>query len=454
MKSTEQKVLRFIKENELLLSGEKVLVALSGGPDSVFLLHFLHKFKNKFKIKIGAAHINHLLRGKDSERDEQFCNAICEELAIPFFLLRKDVKAYSKKNKISIEAAGRKIRYDFFEKVSKENGYDKIVTAHNADDNAETVLLNLVKGAGIKGIAGIPVKRKIIVRPILSLTKKEILDYLEVNKFEYRIDESNLSNDFERNYLRNEVIPLIKKNLNPSFTNASLNTSLNLQRLNSWIVEVLGEFKSHIKVEKNKNISIPLEFIKKSNAFIASNSIKEIVDELFSVKLESSDLKKIFLLEKKESGKSEELSENLIALKERNEISILKKSTSKKADAKRLSVGSKFKIGGKVFSIVGVKKDEVRINKNKNEEYISADKIKDGFILRRWEAGDKFYPIGMKGTKKISDYLNDIKINSYEKQEMLVLENGSKIVWVVGKRLDDRFKLTPKSKKVLRLCLK
>jgi len=286
MKATEQKVLRFIKENELLFSGEKILVALSGGPDSVFLLHLLNKYKKKFKIELGAVHINHLLRGTDSERDELFCKIICAELSIPFYLLRTDVKTFAKKSKTSLEVAGRKIRYEFFDKTAKANKYDKIVTAHNADDNAETVLLNLIKGTGIKGIAGIPVRRNNIVRPILSLTKKEILDYLDENKFEYRIDESNLSNDFERNFLRNEVIPLIRKNINPSFSNSVLNTSLNLQRLNAGFAEIVGELQSGIKVKRNKSVSIPIEFIHKGKDFIISYTIKEIVDENFSVKLE------------------------------------------------------------------------------------------------------------------------------------------------------------------------
>lgn len=454
MKATEQKVLRFIKENELLLSGEKVLVALSGGPDSVFLLHFLNKFKKKFKIEIGAAHINHLLRGKDSERDEQFCKAICDELSIPIYVHCQNIKVYSKKNKISLEAAGRKIRYNFFEKISKVNGYDKIVTAHNADDNTETVLLNLIKGTGLKGISGIPVKRNNIVRPILSLSKKEILDYLEKNKFEYRIDESNLSNDFERNFLRNEIVPLLQKNLNPSLSNSVLNTSLNLQRLNLWISEIVNDFKSNVSVKHKKSVSIPAELIKKSNEFITSYSIKEIIDENFLTKLESGDVKKILSLVKKQSGKSEELSENLIAQKERNEIIVKKKYISKKNDINKLIIGSSLKLDGKTFSIVEVDIDKIKINNNKNEEYISAEKLDKDFIIRRWKTGDKFFPIGMQGTKKISDYLNDLKINSFEKAEQLILENRGRIVWVIGKRLDDRFKLTSKTKKVLKLCLK
>ncbi|MEO8232676.1 MAG: tRNA lysidine(34) synthetase TilS [Ignavibacteriota bacterium] len=454
MKATEQKVLRFIKENDLLLQGEKILVALSGGPDSVFLLHFLNKFKKKFRIEISAAHINHLLRGKDSERDEQFCNAICDELSIPIYIHSQNVKTYSKKNKISLEAAGRKIRYNFFEKISKVNGYNKIVTAHNADDNTETVLLNLIKGTGLKGISGIPVKRNNIVRPILSLSKKEILNYLEQNRFEYRIDKSNLSNDFERNFLRNEIVPFIIKNLNPSLSNSVLNTSLNLQRLNLWISEIANDFKSNVSVKQKKSVSIPAELIKKSNEFIASYSIKEIIDENFSAKLESSDLKKILSLVKKQSGKSEELSENLIAQKERNEIIVKEKSISKNSDIKKLIIGSSLKLDGKTFSIVEVDIDKIKINNNKNEEYISAQKLNKDFIIRKWKTGDKFYPIGMQGTKKISDYLNDIKINSFEKSEQMVLENRGRIVWVIGKRLDNRFKLTSKTKKALKLCLK
>ena len=454
MKAIEQKVLRFIKENELLSSGEKVLIALSGGPDSVFLLHFLNKFRKKFKIDIGAAHINHRLRGKDSERDEFFCKAICDELSVPFYLLRKNIKSYSKQNKISLETAGRNIRYEFFEKISSENKYDKIATAHNADDNAETVLLNLIKGTGIKGIAGIPVRRNSIVRPILSLSKNEILHYLDENQFEYRIDESNFSNDFERNFLRNEVIPLIQKNINPSFSNSALNTSLNLQRLNSGLAEIVSGLKSDIKVIRNKSVKIPIEFIEKGIDFIVSYTIKEIIDKNFSVKLQSNDLKKVFILLKKHSGRSEELSENLIALKERYHITIQKKSALKNPNEKKISVAGELKIARKTFSISVVTKSEVKIVESKNTEFISADEVSNDFIVRAWTEGDKFFPIGMRGGKKISDYLNDIKINSFEKKDQLVLENSGSIVWVIGKRLDDRFKITPNTKKVLKLCLK
>jgi len=454
MKATEQKVLRFIKENELLLAGEKILIALSGGPDSVFLLHFLNKFKNKYKIKIGAAHINHLLRDNDSQRDELFCKTVCEELSIPFYVLRKDIKTYSKKNKYSLEVGGRIIRYEFFENISYTYGYDKIATAHNADDNVETVLINLIKGTGLKGIAGIPVKRKNIIRPILSLTKKEILEYLEENTFEYRIDESNLSNEFERSFLRNEVIPLIHKNIHPALSQTVLNTSLNLQRLNYGIEGLADKLKSDIKAIKNKRVSIPIDLINREDKFIISYLLKEIIDVNFQVKSESNDLKKIFSLNKKQSGKSEELTGNLVAFKDRNEIVIRRTTSSKKTDNIKIKIGEKIKTGDKSLSITKVEHKDVKIGKSRNEEFISAENISGSFTIRVWKEGDKFYPIGMQGTKKLSDYLNDIKINTFEKKDQLVLVNNGKIVWVIGQRLDDRFKLTSNTKKVLKLCLK
>lgn len=453
MNATEQKVIRFISENNLILSGDRILIGLSGGPDSVFLLHFLNKFQKKFRIEIGAAHVNHLLRGKESDRDELFCKTICREISIPFFSIRKKVKSYSLKHKISLEAAGRKVRYDFFEKISNQHRYNKIATAHNADDNTETVLLNLIKGAGLKGISGIPIKRKNIIRPILVLSKNEILNYLENNLFEYRTDSSNLSNEYERNFLRNEIIPLIQKNINPAITNSVLNTSINLQRLNAGLSEISANLKSKIKVIPGVKVSIPVGFIVDENEFISSYLIKEIVDENFSVKFESNDIKKILLLVNKTSGKSEELSDKLVGYRERDKIIIKKKSGESTHDNKIISVGDKIKINGRVFSILKYKFEKVQLSSSKNIEYISADKLKDNFIIRNWRKGDKFYPIGMKGSKKVSDYLNDIKVNSFEKKEQLVLENDGRIVWIIGQRLDDRFKLKSNSKKVLKLCL-
>jgi tRNA(Ile)-lysidine synthase len=453
MKATEQKVIRFIKENNLISEGDRVLIALSGGPDSVFLLHFFNKFKSKYKIVLGAVHINHLLRGNDSDRDEIFCKAICNELDIPIYTVKANVKLYAKRNKYSLEIAGRKIRYDFFEKILSTQKYSKIATAHNADDNAETVLLNLIKGTGINGISGIPVKRDKIIRPILCLSKKEILEYLEDNKFEYRIDESNLSNEYERNFLRNDVIPLIQKNLNPSFEENILNSSLNFQRLNLFLEKILLQLKSDIEIKKNKFLALPVKHFETVDEFLISQLLKTLIDKNFNLQCNSDDLKKIFLIKNKQAGKSEELTNNLLVLKERDKIIITKRKSGKKNADKLIQIGKSIKVNDKNLSINQVIKSKVKISKNKNIEFISGDNINDVFTIRTWQNGDKFYPIGMKGTKKLSDYLNEIKIDSFQKKNQLVLINNGKIVWIMGHRLDDRFKITSQTKRILKLCL-
>jgi tRNA(Ile)-lysidine synthase len=220
------------------------------------------------------------------------------------------------------------------------------------------------------------------------------------------------------------------------------------------LTERVSGFKSIVKIKHNKSVSIPIEFIKKENGFINSFAIKEIIEKNFSVKLESNDLKKIFLLVKKQSGKSEELSSKLIVMNERDAIIIKRKSQSVKYNKKKLSIGSEVKVDNKKLSIIEVKRNEVKIGKSNSIEFISADGLSKNFIVRHWKSGDKFFPIGMKGSKKISDYLNDIKISSSTKREQWILENNGRIAWVIGKRLDERFKVTSNTKKVLKLCLK
>ena len=375
-------------------------------------------------------------------------------MIIPFYSLKKNIPAYSKKNKISLEVAGRKIRYEYFGKISALYNYNRIATAHISDDNAETVLLNLIKGAGVKGIAGIPVNRNNIIRPMLCLTKKEILEYLDLNRFEYRIDESNLTNQYERNFLRNEVIPLIIKNVNPAFSKVVLNTSLNLQNLNSALDVLTNKIKAEIVIVKNKNVSLPESIFKDNDEFLISYTLKDVIDRNFSVKTEYKDLRKLFKLVKKQSGKTEELTGNLIAIRERDKIYIKKNLPLKEINTLKVKIGESINIGENKFSITECFQDVIKMKKIKNEEFISADKINNQFTIRKWQNGDRFFPIGMKGSKKVSDFLNDIKINSFEKKDQLVLVNKDKIVWVMGKRLDERFKITSNTKKVLKLCLK
>jgi len=219
-KTTEQKAIKFIRFKNLIEPGDKILVALSGGADSVFLLHFLNKFQKLFKISIAAAHINHSLRGKEANSDQIFSQQLCKGLGIPFFTSRVYVKSFAKRNGLSIEEAARNLRYSSLNKIAKKIKANKIATAHNIDDNAETVLFNLSRGTGISGMAGIPYRRQNIIRPILTLGKFEIIEYLNKKNISFKTDSTNSDDSFKRNFLRNQIIPSIRKNINPAFADS------------------------------------------------------------------------------------------------------------------------------------------------------------------------------------------------------------------------------------------
>lgn len=451
MNSTEQKVIRFINSHSLIKAGERILVALSGGPDSVFLLHFLKKYQKKFGIELGAFHLNHSLR-KSADKEQKFCSELCEKLSIPFYSEKVEVKSFAKKNKISVEEAGRNLRYKFLIEIAKKNNFNIIATAHNADDNAETVLLNLVKGTGIKGISGIRIKRENIIRPVLCLRKKHIVNYLEGNRIKFVIDESNLSEKYERNFLRLEVIPIIEKKLNPQFVNSVLATSVNLQSFNKYLERMITKLENKYVEESNNEIRIKTLLFEKEEELIQSEIIRKVLSEKFDLSAEQRDVKKILSLKNKQVGKIELFSKKIKAIKERDSVLIFFECDSLEKQI-HIKVGEVKKINSKKISISKVKYQEVKLITDKNIEYIDGDLTGNSFILRKWRNGDKFYPIGMKGIKKVSDYLNDIKIGAKEKRNHYVLLSKNRIVWVLGKRLDERFKLKPQTKNIYKLEL-
>lgn len=451
MKSTEQKVIKFINSHSLLRMNDRVLVALSGGPDSVFLLHFLKKYQKKFKIELAAFHLNHLIR-KSADKEQEFCAKLCKKLSIPFYAENFDVKSFAVKNKISVEEAGRKIRYDCLSKYALKFNFNLIATAHNADDNAETVLLNLTKGTGIKGIAGIPVKRDNIVRPVLCLRKNEILDFLKKNKIKFIIDESNLSEKYERNFLRLKIIPLIENKLNPQFVNSVLTTSANLQSFNSYLNKFLAEIEKKYVVETNDDVRIKRNLFTEQENFIQTEILRKVLKVKFEFNTSQKDIQKIISLSDKQVGSFETFKQKLKALRERNSITIFtERSLPEKSIPIKVGQSKEFDSGK--IKISQVNERDVKLTPDKNVEFVDGELTGESFLIRKWKDGDKFHPIGMKGTKKISDYLNDIKVEAKEKRNQYVLLSKNRIVWIVGKRLDDRYKLKTETKTIYKLEL-
>lgn len=453
MKKTEQKVIKFIDQFKLINKGDKLLVAFSGGPDSVFALQLLNKFKKKYKIDLLALHFNHCLRGKESDDEEKFAMEFCDRLNIPFISQKLDVKNFSKKNKLSIEEAARLLRYKNLVKIAFKTGCSKIVTAHNQSDNTETILLNLLSGTGLSGLSGIPIRRDNIIRPMLCLSKQEIVDYLKKEKINSCTDSSNLNDDFRRNYLRNQIIPLIKVKLNPKIDEAVFRSSQNLStalQLNEILVEyLLSEFVT----QKKNAINIKTKIGDLFGGEIPGEVLRTILKRNFEHALDYDDFLKINALVTKQKGKHIQLSYNLAALRESECIRIekIQKASNNKFDIK---IGEIVATGSQKICFEPAEIKDVKFNKRGKVEFISADNLGEKFILRVWNPGDKFKPLGMKHLKKVSDFLTDEKIPSSERKKQLVLVSRNKIVWIVGLRIDDRFKLNSKTKRIYKLWVK
>lgn len=449
MKSIEEKVINFIDRYGLIGQKENLLIAFSGGPDSVFALHFFYKFRKKFRCNISAVHFNHNLRGNESKEDENFAIAQCKKLGIDLNIIPLDVKAFAKKNKLSLEEAARILRYNELSKFAKKNSIDKIITAHNLNDNTETILMNLFSGTGISGLSGIPIKRENIIRPLLCLTKKEILEYLNFNEISYRIDSSNLENDFKRNFIRNKILPLIEK-INPSFDDALFRSSQNFlkqkQFENKSIDYLIQNFSKQIK----NGYELCLDLLKIYNE-IPGEFLKFFLNKYFNYQLEHKDYIKINQLAFNQKGKSTFLKNHINVIKESNTLVFTKKIVND-IETIEIKIGESKKIYGKTIKIEPAKKSE-KLSPN-NYELIAADNLDDTFIVRNWKIGDKFKPLGMKKEKNVSDFLTDLKIPAAIKKEQLVMLNRNQIIWIVGLRISDDVKITSETKKVIKLWIK
>jgi tRNA(Ile)-lysidine synthase len=455
MKALEQNTLKFIAAEKLIEPGDKILVALSGGPDSVFLLLLLDKFKNKLKIGIGAAHVNHMLRGKDADADEMFCRQLCDDMHIAYFSDKADVKRYAKENKHSIEEAARILRYRALNGIAQKENYNKIAVAHNINDNAETVLLNLIKGSGISGIAGIPVKRDNLIRPLLNAYKSEILSYLAECGQEFRIDKTNEDENFERNYIRKTLLPAIKNKLNPSVEGAIFNSSQTLSNAKTVLSGYIEEFEADCVRFASNMIEIDIAKIKDRELPVLGEIIKHSVRKRLNKEIGYNDYLTIKELMEKQKGRRADLSSRLFAVKEKNFIVIGEKKRNESSHETVIHIGEEKETEFGKIRISAVPRKEAKIGKDPKREYISGDKLESPeFLIRSWKKGDKFIPLGMKGYRKLSDFLTDRKIDSLNKKEQPVLVNKNDIVWAVGLRIDDRYKITETTNTVIELCLK
>jgi tRNA(Ile)-lysidine synthase len=430
--------IKFISDNNLIKPGDRLLLAVSGGIDSMVMTNLFLRLGPEF----GIAHCNFSLRGGESDGDEEMVCKLSADHNIPFFSKRFETKTYAKKNGLSIQMAARELRYSWFEKIRIENNYDTIAVAHNLNDNIETLLINLIRGTGLTGLTGMRPSNNKIIRPLLFATRQAITDYSKQNHIIYREDRSNSDTKYTRNKIRHLVLPLLKE-INPSIEATLNETAERFTGFNEIVSEYISGLRNTLSTEKNGLI------IFNNNLLKAYAGNKTVLFELFKQygisNVQLNDLAKIIegktgswivttthriMKNRKEIIVSDEVSgvdtfhsiKNLTGLRNIPEI----------VSARYVEIAGKFK-----FPV------------DNSIACIDAAKISFPLIIRKWKAGDHFQPLGMKHNKKLSDYFIDNKYSRLDKENILILESDEKIVWIIGDRIDDRFRITKSTKKGL-----
>lgn len=454
------RVRRFASVHELFVYGGKYIVALSGGADSVSLLFVLKHLEHELGIGVEAAHCNFHLRGAESVRDEEFCKQLCERLSVPLHLIHFDTQAYADLHRVSIEMAARDLRYGYFENLRRDIEAQDICVAHHRDDSVETVLLNLVRGTGLRGLRGIQPRNGNIIRPLLSLSREDIVQYLDALGESYVTDSTNLHNDVKRNKIRLDVMPLLRE-LNPSVSQSIFESSLRVgealkvfdEAMKRSIADVTTVLASQrITTSSSQHLVISVERLKQQPS--PEYTLHEI---LSSYGFTSAQIEQIY-------GSLDTCSAGKIIASDSHELafdrgSLLVQPRTNVADAARSMRIPE--TGTYVFS------DSLKIKvaaEDCGDDYVpsraadcvclDASDIKFPLTLRHIEHGDRFVPFGMNGMKLVSDYLTDRKKNVFEKRAQLVVTDAQqRIVWLVGERTDNRFRISKETSKALRLTL-
>lgn len=460
----DKKVLAYIIENNLIESGDRILVALSGGPDSVCLLDILIKLKETLNIEIGAAHLNHMLRGEDALGDEEYVRRICKDLDIPYYIKQVDINKYAKENKLSSEMAGRSARYDFFDEIINKYGFNKIATAHNANDQAETILFRLMRGSGLEGLGGIKVSRdNKIIRPILCLSRDEVEAYIEEQGLNPRIDKTNFEKIYNRNKIRLDILPYIKENFNADIVQTLNRMSTLLQKDNEYLEKEAEKYYEKYCLKSEKHFILKKQLFNKEEA-ITSRVIRNALVEYSksNYDFEMKHISEISYLAKKNSGKRVDLPNKIYAENIYGDIYIKKRIKKQILDNKLEIVINKNDIDGKKvefynykieFSVIDNNKDTLLYKKDPLKKFFDFDLIEDSIVIRKRKDGDKMIPLGMKGSKKIKDIFIDSKIPKEQRDFIPIIEFDNSIAWLTGIKVSEDYKVNNKTKNILMIYI-
>lgn len=452
----ENKVLDIIKEHNLIEKDDNVLVGVSGGPDSMALLYLLLNVKKHIDFNILVAHVNHGVRGQDALEDQLFVKRKSQELGLAYFYTEVDMVGYGEKHKISPEEAGRKLRYSFFRSILKKYNGGKIAVAHNMNDQAETLLMRIMRGTGIDGLNGMTYISGDIIRPILHITRGEIEQYIEDEDIETVLDKTNLMPIYTRNKIRLELIPYIEENFNPNLIKSLWRLSQTSQNDTKFLQGYTEEkYLSLVKLEEANRIILGGDEFRELDTSIQQRLIILAITKIIGVFQGFSEhhISRVTeLFNEGNTGKAIDLPSDLIAKIDYDKL-IIERIVNKtiKPFVYDLIIGyNHFSDLGYGFDIKVLDIEDVHLNNNLSSiKYLDYDMIKNGLKVRNRQDGDRFIPYGMKGSKKLKDFFIDSKVSRDERDRIPLIVDDENILWVVGHRISDLYKLTKKTKNVL-----
>ncbi|MFA9464477.1 MAG: tRNA lysidine(34) synthetase TilS [Velocimicrobium sp.] len=451
----ERKIIAYVEKHSMLKEKDKVVVGVSGGADSVCLFFVMLKLRKLYDLSLHVLHVNHQMRGSDADEDQRFVEALGKQYTVPVKIVKKDVRLYAREHKLSEEEAGRFIRYEAFQTFCEEENATKTAIAHNMNDNAETMLFHLARGSGTRGLCGILPVRGNIIRPLLCVTRDEIEEYLKCIGQTYRTDASNYEDDYSRNQIRHYILPLMGKLNTKSIEHMSETANLlketqdymdkNAESACKRIVKYEnGQYLLNIDMLITEDLIIQKEVIRKTIIAITQNA-KDI---------DNQHIERIRLLCEMPSGKQVDLPNGIKAMREYQHLKLGIPSIEMNEYEVLLEIPGRYSIPGTDDCLdICVEEcfDKVdEIPKNDYTKWFDYDKICQAISLRNRRNGDYFQVNQEGGTKKVKDYFIDKKLPRDKRSSIPLLADGGHIIWIIGDRISERYKITNKTKNILK----
>ncbi|MFV8367913.1 tRNA lysidine(34) synthetase TilS [Flavobacterium sp. XS1P27] len=433
-----QKFQNHLLHNFQFLSGKKILLATSGGKDSMVMVHLFQQLD----YKIGIAHCNFQLRGMESFGDQNFVQEYASANDIPVFITQFDTKAFAEDYKVSTQVAARELRYNWFYELLETEKFDYILTAHHADDNLETFIINLSRGTGLEGLTGIPEQNDKVIRPLLAFSQEEMEEYAKLNNIKWREDSSNASDKYLRNKIRHHLVPMLKE-LNPNFLSSFHKTQTYLQEAQVMVEDASIMIYQQVAKQEEDTIYFDLKKLKK-----LPNYKSYLYQWLKEFGFSAWD--DIYDLVESQSGKYV-FSPEYRLLKDRD--SLILSPINLVNEKEEYSIDENQKEVNIPLNLTFCKVADISLTTN-SAIFVDADKLQYPLILRHWNEGDSFQPFGMNGkSKKVSKLFKDEKLSLLEKENSWLLCSNNQIVWIIGLRQDERFRIENTTKNILKIQL-